>query len=1077
MKWIDAGDIKNWVTAKRRHSEEKLPELLRRLIAASASTITRLDFPSGDSVTTGGWDGHLETPDISPFFPAGISGWEMGGEPSSGKKADEDYRSRTKKPSGLNRAKTTFVFVTPRPFPKRKEWEAKKKKQKKWKAVRVIAASELESWLDSTPAAALWLARQIGKAPDHIRDIEAAWEEWSLATDPPMLPGLVTAARRQEVQRVHEWVQAAPSLLEVQGDSPDEALAFLYAALAELAEPDRARSISRCVVVEDVHQFRACIQFQQPLIIAAPAHCRIAVGPALKKHHVYLMADSNTLDQSGRLLSLPRQRASALENVLQQNGHSETDAHRLVRDSGASLPVLRRRIMRSTIAAPDWSKRESADLLLPALLAGAWRDQEGDRELIEALSKRPYAEYIKALEPLLSVTDAPLRRVEDVWMLKSPLDAWFMLAPYLDAEHLKRFRDSTDTVFAEVDPKYELDPDQRWAAAVYGKAPRFSRWIQQGLVKSLVLLGVHGIRLGDSEGQQVANSIATDILKQATTWQRWSSLKGITPLLAEAAPDAFLDVVLDTLSQSPEIFVDLMRDEGTTLGECRHSGLLWALEGLAWDPRFLDRTVDALAQLAAIDPGGSWSNRPANSLRDIFLPNPPQTYASAQARIAVFDALAERNPELAWRIVEGLLTGASLTAAHQFRWRDPAGERAPLDPPSQDDYREYTTAIVPRMKALVAASPANLVGAVKVFVNAPVIQEAILNALVSTDPKSVPDSERIRVWSSLRDLLHWINGYGGGDTKQHVGTLARELDRWTPADPLVAREWILGNAWPNLPEGEPRAYAEREDAITKRRERAAREALDQAPIREIVDFGTRVNYPGVFGDAFARAVRDDEDEAFVDAMVAHTPFNVTMMLGYSNGRMALQGGGWIPAQAHRLVKAGIASPEAIASLYLGAPEGRTTWEEVASYGSDVERAYWQGARGRSREREDDIEIAIHRLVAVDRAAAALEIAGAPKTPVSSESLQHLLRALRDFDPQGKPIDGTMFRFYLGEVFNKLYQSDLTIDELAVLEWPFAQGTRRRTALTHEGAARRSSPSPTRPGILLDACCVRVPARR
>src|ERR1700691_5620341 len=56
MKWIDAGDIKHWVTAKRRHCEEKLPELLRRLIAASASTITRLDFPSGDSVTTGGWD-------------------------------------------------------------------------------------------------------------------------------------------------------------------------------------------------------------------------------------------------------------------------------------------------------------------------------------------------------------------------------------------------------------------------------------------------------------------------------------------------------------------------------------------------------------------------------------------------------------------------------------------------------------------------------------------------------------------------------------------------------------------------------------------------------------------------------------------------------------------------------------------------------------------------------------------------------------------------------------------------------------------------------------------------------------
>lgn len=148
MKWIDAGDIKVWVTGKRRHCEQTLPELLRRLIAASASTITRLDFPSGDSVTTGGWDGHLETTNIAAFFPTGISGWEMGVEPSIGKKADDDYRGRTKKPDGLNRAKTTFVFVTPRPFPKRKQWEAQKKKQKKWKSVRVIAASELEWWLE-----------------------------------------------------------------------------------------------------------------------------------------------------------------------------------------------------------------------------------------------------------------------------------------------------------------------------------------------------------------------------------------------------------------------------------------------------------------------------------------------------------------------------------------------------------------------------------------------------------------------------------------------------------------------------------------------------------------------------------------------------------------------------------------------------------------------------------------------------------------------------------------------------------------------------------------------------------------
>jgi hypothetical protein len=188
MKWMDAGDIKYWLTAKRRHCEETLPELVRRLISATAPTIAKIDFPSGDSVTTGGWDGVLDTPSISPFFPSGVSGWEMGVDDTPGKKADSDYDTRTADPRGLKKEESTFVFVTPRPWPDRHEWETSKTDAKIWKGVRVVAASGLETWLESAPAVALWLARQIGKAPDAIRDLESAWEEWSAATDPVMLP-------------------------------------------------------------------------------------------------------------------------------------------------------------------------------------------------------------------------------------------------------------------------------------------------------------------------------------------------------------------------------------------------------------------------------------------------------------------------------------------------------------------------------------------------------------------------------------------------------------------------------------------------------------------------------------------------------------------------------------------------------------------------------------------------------------------------------------------------------------------------------------------------------------------------
>jgi hypothetical protein len=134
MKWIDTGDHKKWVTSQRRHCEATLPELIRRLILATAASVSRIDFPTGDSVTTGGWDGYLETGTHSPFFPTGVSGWEMGVDPSPGKKAESDYVTRTAKPAGLAKSKSTFVFVTPRPWPQRRQWEISKRKARRWKS-------------------------------------------------------------------------------------------------------------------------------------------------------------------------------------------------------------------------------------------------------------------------------------------------------------------------------------------------------------------------------------------------------------------------------------------------------------------------------------------------------------------------------------------------------------------------------------------------------------------------------------------------------------------------------------------------------------------------------------------------------------------------------------------------------------------------------------------------------------------------------------------------------------------------------------------------------------------------------
>jgi hypothetical protein len=99
-------------------------------------------------------------------------------------------------------------------------------------------------------------------------------------------------------------------------------------------------------------------------------------------------------------------------------------------------------------------------------------------------------------------------------------------------------------------------------------------------------------------------------------WKRWATLGRHLPLLAEAAPEEFLDAVdADLKSRFPQL-IELMRQEhheGIS-GAAYHSGLLWALETLAWSSKYISRVALLLAKLDDHDPGGTWGNRPSASL-------------------------------------------------------------------------------------------------------------------------------------------------------------------------------------------------------------------------------------------------------------------------------------------------------------------------------------------------------------------------------------------------------------------------------------------------------------------------------
>jgi hypothetical protein len=142
------------------------------------------------------------------------------------------------------------------------------------------------------------------------------------------------------------------------------------------------------------------------------------------------------------------------------------------------------------VLTPLWAEPQAARALIPALLAGQWRDDHlADREVITRLATRDYMEVSETLLRWANTADPPVRRIGDTWMVVSNEDAWSLLARYLTRDDLERFEAVVLDALGAVDPRYELPLGERWAAPIYGRTLSHSSDLREGLAETLALMG------------------------------------------------------------------------------------------------------------------------------------------------------------------------------------------------------------------------------------------------------------------------------------------------------------------------------------------------------------------------------------------------------------------------------------------------------------------------------------------------------------------------------------------------------------------------------------------------------------
>jgi hypothetical protein len=184
---------------------------------------------SDDDSERPGWDGFVEANAGTPWVPSGKSSWEFGvnGDPKG--KADGDYEKSVKAVPAKERKEIAFVFVTPRRWAGKKEWQRTHKAKKEWKDVRAYDASDLEQWLEQSIPGQAWFANERSASAEGLLSLDACWKHWLADCVPPLSETLFDEALAHKKQSLIAKISnPAAGPLTIVADSREEALAFLH---------------------------------------------------------------------------------------------------------------------------------------------------------------------------------------------------------------------------------------------------------------------------------------------------------------------------------------------------------------------------------------------------------------------------------------------------------------------------------------------------------------------------------------------------------------------------------------------------------------------------------------------------------------------------------------------------------------------------------------------------------------------------------------------------------------------------------------------------------------------------------
>lgn len=692
------------------------------------------------------------------------------------------------------------------------------------------------------------------------------------------------------------------------------------------------------------------------------------------------------------------------------------------------------------IPETDWGQHPDVTYLALAILIGAWNEKSKcDLEAITQLLGIGYDDWLQKAREILHLPGSPLSLKNGIWKIVNRVELWTLLGSRILDQNLDTFKSLVVTVLNELDPAFELPAEDRYAASIHGKVLEYSQELRKGIAEGLAILSSQPdacINCSQGKAETICVLAIREILTGAD-WVLWGSLNSLLPTLAEASPGEFLDAVEKTLRLNPSPFVELYSQEGDGIfGGNYLTGLLWALEGLAWDEQYLVRVCVALGELTSHDPGGQWANRPSNSLTTILLPWLPQTLASVDKRKVAVRTLLNEWPDIAWNLIIQLLPGQHQTSSgsHKPNWRmtipDDWGKGV-----TSEEYKQLVSFYAELAVSAAGYDTARLSELIDHFDNLPKTAfDQLVEVLASQTISERPEEQRLLLWDHLTKFTNKHRRFS--DAKwalpdELINRIENVAEQLAPKNPFNLYQHLFTDSDFDLCD-ENGDWEEQRKKIIVRRDAAIREILQQNDVEGGIRFAESVDSPGQVGYALG-VIEDNVVEQTLLPHFLDTADNKHMAFvsGFIWRRYHIKGWEW----CDNIDKSGW-NPRQISYFLACLPFAKEAWDRASEWLEENQGEYWARTDANVYQTDNDLAIAVEKLIEHSRPHSAiycLNRMSHAKQPINvDQCIRALLAALSSSEPTY-----AMNGYNIAKLI-KFLQSEPSVDQedLLKVEWAY-----------------------------------------